>query len=134
MDDRLLYLEQIIYYIFFRCYGRNFIFHLYGKGGTGKTTFTNFLASLVGIEAVTTTTPEKIAQEIFQVANFKDKTLLLILDKKGKSFNMEKLKSLSGGDIFAAELKYKQKKDIFIPQPVFFFSTNGFIRSYKATL
>jgi hypothetical protein len=32
----------------------------------------------------------------------KDKSLILILDKKGSTLDIEKLKALSGGDILAA--------------------------------
>jgi P4 family phage/plasmid primase-like protien len=125
--DRLEYLERIIYYIVFRCKGRNFMFHFYGKGGTGKTTLTTFLASLVGLEQVTTTTPEKVSNEKFEIANLKGKAIVFILDKKGATFDIQRLKALSGGDIFSGDVKHQQRKDVFIPDPVIVFSTNDSI-------
>ena len=55
-----------------------------------KSTFTNYVSSLVGFDAVTTTTPEKIGTEKIEAAFLKDKSLILILDKKGSTFDIER--------------------------------------------
>jgi phage/plasmid-associated DNA primase len=107
-EDRIEYLEAIIAYVVFRMKGKQCLFHLYGKGGTGKTTLTNYLSSLVGLHEVTTTTPKKIGAERFEAATFKDKNLVLISDRKGDSnvnfflfcngegSNIEKIKKFPG--------------------------------------
>jgi P4 family phage/plasmid primase-like protien len=127
-EDRVEYAEAIIAYVLFQMRGKQYIFHLYGKGGTGKSTFTNYISSLVGLHATTTTTPEKLGAERFETATLKGKSLVLINDRKGSSFDIEKLKSISGGDIVAAEQKYKQDKEIFVPDPAIIFSTNESVR------
>ena len=74
------------------------LIHLYGPGGTGKTTFTNLASALVGDEKTHYTSLDALIRDNFEPVNLDEKTLVILGDIEEHSKDLSKLKALTGGD------------------------------------
>lgn len=86
---------------------------LVGISGTGKTTYLNLAADLVGEENVMTTTMTALENK-FETAGFYGKRLVLIMDAKSYSKSEDIFKGLTGQDKLRYEEKNKQIAKPFV--------------------
>jgi putative DNA primase/helicase len=85
-----------------------------GGGGTGKSTFMNLLAALVGEENVISTDLKNLENNRFEGASIYGKKLVLITDSERYGGEVSKLKSLTGQDPIRCEQKNKQQHASFV--------------------
>jgi hypothetical protein len=123
-EDRRIYIEMILYYIAFRFQDILLLFIFMVQVVVVKVHLLGLLSALTGIECVTTSTPQKIHNERFEVANFNGIRLVLVNDKEGSKLKFTHLKSLSGGDLMSGEIKYKRGKIHYPPNCVVCLVTN----------
>ena len=82
------------------------IIHLYGPGGSGKTTFMELLRFIVGDENVASMEIDMLNRP-FELARLAGKSLALFPDINGYSKQTRVLKQLSGQDLVRAENKFQ---------------------------
>ena len=127
--DGAQFLKEYIGYMFYRNYSKfNYAVFLYGTGGQGKSTLTNYIQKyLIGEENYATVSPEELAGKTasrFAPADLYGMELNAVADiPKGYLENTAILKKLTGGDSIRGE--YKQLNSFkFHNYAKMFFSAN----------
>ncbi len=87
---------------------------LIGSGGTGKSTFTNLAAALIGKENTAITKHQRLETSQFETAKLAGKLLTLINEADQYVGPVNTLKSITGQDQIAYEEKMKQPGEGFV--------------------
>lgn len=133
-------IKEYIGYMFFNTYTTFQAFMiLIGQGGEGKTTVTNYIASLFPSSWVSNLSLQVLTQDEKNSANFN------IAELKGKYLNLNqditsdlikdasKIKSLTGGDWQNAQIKGKQEQIRFQNHAKFLFACNSLPKSFDVS-
>lgn len=113
-EDYKKVLDQILGYTFYRKLPAQKIFFLYGPGGTGKSTYANFLRRLIGVSNTRSVTLDRIISDRFILASLENKMMNIgdetITAESIKSVDL--LKSLAVDSNIEVEAKYKDSRNI----------------------
>lgn len=113
-EDYKKVLDQILGYTFYRQLTAQKIVFFYGVGGTGKTTYANFLGRLVGKANIRNMTLDRILGDKFALANLKD-IMLNIGDETITATDIKSvdlLKSLAVNCSMEVEAKYQGAENV----------------------
>ncbi len=104
-----------------------------GSGGTGKSTFVELCALLVGVENRVVTDLKRLEGSRFESANLKGKRLAAITDSSQHKGEVSNLKAIVGNDPLPYEKKGIQAADPFVFQGVVMVAANEAIKSSDYT-
>lgn len=113
-EDYKKVLDQVLGYTFYRQLTAQKIVFFYGVGGTGKTTYANFLGRLVGKSNIRNMTLDRILGDKFALANLKD-IMLNIGDETITATDIKSvdlLKSLAVNCSMEVEAKYQGAENV----------------------
>lgn len=113
-EDYKKVLDQVLGYTFCRQLTAQKIVFFYGVGGTGKTTYANFLGRLVGKSNIRNMTLDRILGDKFALANLKD-IMLNIGDETITATDIKSvdlLKSLAVNCSMEVEAKYQGAENV----------------------
>lgn len=138
--ENALTVKEYIGYMFFNTYGMFQAFMiLKGHGGEGKTTITNYIASLLPESWVFNASLEALTK------NEKNSTNFNIAELRGKYLNLNqdisddyiqdpsKIKNITGWDWLTAQTKMKQKQSRFRNYAKLLFACNGLPSSFDVS-
>ena len=103
------YILKIWCYLLIPTYSFQKIFVWYGSGRNGKGTLSRIITAMLGLSNVANEDIHELASGRFSPINLKDKLLNFSSELKTNDLDMAMLKKLSGGDMIAADKKYKDK-------------------------
>jgi putative DNA primase/helicase len=103
------YILKIWCYLLIPTYSFQKIFVWYGSGRNGKGTLSRIITAMLGLSNVANEGIHELAGGRFSPINLKDKLLNFSSELKTNDLDMAMLKKLSGGDMIAADKKYKDK-------------------------
>ena len=81
----------------------------YGSGRNGKGTLANLITKMLGLPNVSNESIDDLVGSRFSTINLKDKLVNFSSELKTADVDLAILKKLSGGDVIAADAKYKDK-------------------------
>lgn len=100
-------------YCLWRDYEINKVFFFQGDGANGKSTTLNLLTQFLGQENVVSVSLHDLTQNRFAAARLFGKLANLNFETSVAAFNTERLKRLTGRDMFTAERKFKEEFNFF---------------------
>jgi P4 family phage/plasmid primase-like protien len=103
------YIMKIWCYLLIPTYSYQKIFVWYGSGRNGKGVLSRIITAMLGDANVAHEDIHELAGGRFSPINLKDKLLNFSSELKTNDLDMAMLKKLSGGDMIAADKKYKDK-------------------------
>jgi P4 family phage/plasmid primase-like protien len=126
-EEEVLLQLQKIGYILYRSNPYKVLFVEHGEQDTGKTTFLNLVASLIGKDNMSNISMQELANNQFSLSNLYGK-LANIYDDMGTNivYGLGILKMLSGNSPISANRKYKQSPITFHGTIKMIFATNFF--------
>jgi len=108
-NDIIEYILKIWCYLLIPTYSYQKIFVWYGSGRNGKGVLSRIITAMLGLPNVANEDIHELASGRFSSINLKDKLLNFSSELKTNDLDMAMLKKLSGGDMIAADVKYKDK-------------------------
>ncbi|MBN1396849.1 MAG: hypothetical protein JXA06_02345 [Bacteroidetes bacterium] len=103
------YILKIWCYLLIPTYSYQKIFVWYGSGRNGKGVLSRVITAMLGLPNVANEDIHELATGRFSEIELKDKLLNFSSELKTNDLDMSQLKKLSGGDMIAADKKYKDK-------------------------
>lgn len=108
-------------------------FVIMGPGGTGKSQLVNIIIHMMGQEATLSSTLELLCKNSFEMANLRNKKLLVLNDASNYRGEVSTIKRITGNDLLQARIKYVQEPFDFYNQSILLMSTNNPPFSYDHT-
>jgi len=103
------YILKIWCYLLLPTYSFQKIFVWYGSGRNGKGTLKTIINDMLGMANTANEDIHELADGRFSAINLKDKLVNFSSELKTNELDLSMLKKLSGGDLIAADKKYKDK-------------------------
>ena len=100
-------LVYFIYAVIFNDVEHQKYLELVGPGGTGKSTFINLIAAIIGLNNTAVTELKRMETNRFETYGFLNKKLICIMDSSEYHGDLAILKSILGGDLIRMEEKGK---------------------------
>ncbi len=109
------------------------ILFLYGRGGTGKSTFGRLYEMLLGFVNVAHTTIKALEEGRFELARLVGKRLVHIGEAGKHGGNVNNLKKLSGGEPVPVERKHTQQHGSYTYGGLILITSNDLLQSTDTT-
>ncbi len=126
--DLIGYVQRVVGYCLTASCREHALFVLYGDGKNGKSTFTTTLQSLLGsyaIQASETLLLENRGEHTTELVDLRGRRLAVCSETpKGKFFNENRVKALTGGDLITGRRMHKDNVT-FRPSHKFLICTNN---------
>ncbi|MFZ4620334.1 MAG: DNA primase family protein, partial [Bacteroidota bacterium] len=103
------YILKIWCYLLLPTYSFQKIFVWYGNGRNGKGVLSRIIEAMIGTANSAHEDIHELANGRFSTINLKDKLVNFSTELKTNELDLSMLKKLSGGDMIAADKKYKDK-------------------------
>ncbi len=103
------YILKVWSYLLLPTYPFQKIFVWYGTGRNGKGTLSRIIEAMIGTVNTAHEEIHELANGRFSSINLKDKLVNFSAELKSNELDLSMLKKLSGGDMVAADKKYKDK-------------------------
>jgi len=104
------------------------IYYIYGTAASGKSVFCNLVAAFFPPAAVIRANLSHICNNIFEAANLRNRTLVILNDIDEYPGKLSILKSLSGGESIRSQIKYAQESVAVEPTFSFLVTANQTFR------